>query len=100
MAVCLRNHISFSLMLMTEMWEFVLFHWRTATFHNSFWSFKIAVILEKPQCLSFFYHFFLIGKAISLIFFLPFYLQAKYSILCLGSLLLEALSDSVCLWSI
>lgn len=49
MAVCLRSHISFSLILLTEMWEFVMFHWRTATFHNSFWSFKIAVILEKPK---------------------------------------------------
>lgn len=32
MAVCLRSRISFPLILMTEMWGFVMFHWRTATF--------------------------------------------------------------------
>lgn len=63
MPVCLRSHFSFPLMLMTEMWEFVSFHWGTATFHNSFCSFKIAVILETAKC-----HLFLIVKAISLVF--------------------------------
>lgn len=60
MAIYSRSHSSFHLKLMTEMWEFVLFYWRTAALHNSSWSFKIAVILEKAKMLSF---FFLIGKA-------------------------------------
>lgn len=58
MAVCVKSHISFLLLLMTEMWEFSstgeLLH-----FHNNFWNFKISAILGKGKKLSFsFFSFF------------------------------------------